>query len=187
MSVRFCGEEVSSRELELIEGVVSSCAGLSRTELAHTVCELLEWRRANGALKARECREFLERTDLKSVNRRVVESLIAAGACDSLGDHRAQLMVAAGRELEGAQKRQAERDRGQVSLFEQGPANESIEASGPGLPEVPEWTMPEKLSREKESLGFYVSGHPMERFRDEVNAFTSGGLGGLAERGIDGG
>jgi len=63
MTVRFCGEQVSSRELELIEGVVTSCCGLSRAELAHTVCELLEWRRANGALKARECREFLERLE----------------------------------------------------------------------------------------------------------------------------
>ena len=63
MTVRFCGKEVTSRELELIDGVVKSCSGLSRAELAHTVCELLEWRRANGGLKARECREFLERLD----------------------------------------------------------------------------------------------------------------------------
>jgi len=65
MTIRFCGEVVSSRELELIEGVVRSCAGLSRAELAYTVCELLEWRRANGALKARECREFLERLEAR--------------------------------------------------------------------------------------------------------------------------
>jgi hypothetical protein len=63
MTIRFCGEGVSSGELELIEGVVRSCCGLSRAELAHTVCELLEWRRANGALKARECRELLERLE----------------------------------------------------------------------------------------------------------------------------
>ena len=63
MTIRFCGEGVSSGELELIEGVVRSCCGLSRAELAHTVCELLQWRRANGALKARECRELLERLE----------------------------------------------------------------------------------------------------------------------------
>jgi len=63
VEIRFCGGAVSAHELALIEGVVRSCAGLSRAELAHTVCELLEWRRANGALKARECREFLERLE----------------------------------------------------------------------------------------------------------------------------
>ncbi len=127
-------------------------------------------------------RDFLERTDLKSVNRRVVESLISAGACDGLDGHRAQLMMAVGRELEGAQRRQADRDRGQVSLFEQGPDDQAIGALNAALPDVPEWAMHEKLSREKDALGFYVSGHPMERFRDEVDSFTSCGLGELAER-----
>ena len=59
----FCGREFSSSELALIREVVESCAGLSRMELAHTVCELVDWTRPSGRLKARECREFLERLD----------------------------------------------------------------------------------------------------------------------------
>lgn len=59
-NLRFCGNDVSAEELELIVEIVADCSGLSRTELAHTVCELLDWRRPNGSLKAHECRQFLE-------------------------------------------------------------------------------------------------------------------------------
>ena len=57
---RFCGREVCDADLVLIESVVEQCSGLSRMELAATVCELLGWTRVSGSLKARECREFLE-------------------------------------------------------------------------------------------------------------------------------
>jgi hypothetical protein len=59
-NLNFCGIQVGEKELELIRDTVHDCAGLSRTELAHTLCELLEWRRPNGSLKAHECRRFLE-------------------------------------------------------------------------------------------------------------------------------
>ena len=59
----FSGRAFSAREVTLIGEVVQDCSGLSRMELARTVCELLRWRRPNGGLKARECREFLERLD----------------------------------------------------------------------------------------------------------------------------
>jgi hypothetical protein len=60
---RFCGREFTRKELSLVQEVVATCVGISRTELAHTVCELLEWRRANGGLKARECLELLGRLE----------------------------------------------------------------------------------------------------------------------------
>ncbi len=63
MEIRFCGHAVSARERTLIEGILHSCTGLSRTELARTVCELLGWRRANGGLKSRECRALLEQLE----------------------------------------------------------------------------------------------------------------------------
>ena len=59
----FSGRRFSSSELSLIQELVESCGGLSRMELARTVCELLEWKRPTGKLKARECREFLERLE----------------------------------------------------------------------------------------------------------------------------
>ena len=60
---RFCGREFTAEEVSLIQEVVETCAGISRLELAHTVCELLEWKRPGGGLKARECRDLLERLE----------------------------------------------------------------------------------------------------------------------------
>lgn len=64
---RFCGREFTRKELCLIREVVETCAGLSRTELAHTVCELLDWRRVNGRLKAREGLDLLQRLEGKGM------------------------------------------------------------------------------------------------------------------------
>ena len=66
---RFCGREFTPEEVLLIQEVVETCAGISRTELAHTVCELLEWKRPGGGLKARECRDLLERLESQGVLR----------------------------------------------------------------------------------------------------------------------
>jgi hypothetical protein len=60
---RFCGREFSAEEVSLIHEIVETCSGLSRFELANTVCELLEWKRPSGGLKARECRDLLERLE----------------------------------------------------------------------------------------------------------------------------
>ena len=60
---RFCGREFTAEEVSLVQEVVETCAGISRLELAHTVCELLEWKRPGGGLKARECRDLLERME----------------------------------------------------------------------------------------------------------------------------
>jgi hypothetical protein len=60
VELRFCGVLLSEAQLEMIRETIDDCAGLSRTELAYTVCELLEWRRPNGSLKGHECRLFLE-------------------------------------------------------------------------------------------------------------------------------
>jgi hypothetical protein len=64
---RFCGREFTAEDVSLIQEVVETCAGISRLELAHTVCELLEWKRPGGGLKARECRDFLERLEIQGV------------------------------------------------------------------------------------------------------------------------
>jgi hypothetical protein len=64
---RFCGREFTTEEVSLIQEVVKTCAGISRLELAHTVCELLEWKRPGGGLKARECRDLLERLESQGV------------------------------------------------------------------------------------------------------------------------
>ena len=64
---RFCGREFSAKEVSLIQEVVQTCAGISRKELANTVCELLDWKRPAGGLKARECRDLLEGLENRGV------------------------------------------------------------------------------------------------------------------------
>jgi len=64
---RFCGREFTAEEVSLIQEIVETCAGISRLELAHTVCELLEWKRPGGGLKARECRDLLERLESQGI------------------------------------------------------------------------------------------------------------------------
>jgi len=66
-NLRFCGQRVALDELELIKETVRDCSGLSRTELAFTICELLAWRRPNGGLKAHECRQFLEELEAEGL------------------------------------------------------------------------------------------------------------------------
>src|SRR5438094_162013 len=101
-------------------------------------------------------------------NKRVLEALIDAGACDSLGGHRAQLVAALEDAFAEAQARQAEREAGQVGMF-----GEEAPISHPAsrIPDVPAWTEHERLAREKAVLGFFISGHPLANYRTEVELF----------------
>jgi DNA polymerase-3 subunit alpha len=128
-------------------------------------------------IRAREAAPFtslpdlVERIDLRLCNKRVLESLIAAGACDALGGHRKQLIEALDAALSEAQLKQQEREAGQASLFgEAAPADVRAQFA---LPDIPAWTEAERLAREKEVIGFFISGHPLERYRDEVTLFGS--------------
>ena len=115
--------------------------------------------------------EFCERVDLRAVNRRAIESLIRAGALDRLKGHRAQLLQGLDRALDAGQSAQAARQRRQISLFDmEGLADQSAVINNHVLPEEPEWTERERLANEKEMLGFYLSGHPLERFRADLAA-----------------
>jgi DNA polymerase-3 subunit alpha len=119
--------------------------------------------------------DLCRRVDLRMCNKRVFEALIAAGALDSLGGHRAQYMAALDAAMQHAALTQADHAVGQVSLF--GDMIQSGGAAGvahePALPNVSAWSDSERLAREKEILGFYTSGHPLEPFRAEVELFAT--------------
>lgn len=119
----------------------------------------------------RSLRDFCERVDLRLCNKRVIESLIAAGAFDEMGD-RAQLVAALDVTLAAAQLRQAERQAGQATLFDDDTGAGSEREPAP-LPDVAPWTEGERLTREKEVLGFFISGHPLDRYREEVRLFST--------------
>jgi len=113
--------------------------------------------------------DFLERIDLRLLNKRATEALIAAGALDAFG-HRAQLLAGLDVAYAEVQARQAEEAAGQASLF--GGGDTAIHRPDPKLPEVPQWAEGDRLTREKEALGFYISGHPLDRYRAVVEAFA---------------
>src|SRR5690606_28362835 len=106
---------------------------------------------------------------------RALEALILSGACDQLGAapgqagaHRAQMIEGLDLIVREAQLRQEEKASGQASLFDFGAESAPVERPEPSLPEVPRWAESERLAREKEILGFFISGHPLDRYRDEV-------------------
>jgi DNA polymerase-3 subunit alpha len=138
--------------------------------------------------------ELVERIDLRLCNKRVLESLVAAGACDSLGGHRKLLIEVLESALAEAQLLNQEREAGQGSLFgDVGKDEEDGKVHGgdslpdlpalPLLPDIPAWTEAERLAKEKEVLGFFISGHPLERYREEVELFGSRTTATLSEWG----
>ncbi|HSA59990.1 MAG TPA: DNA polymerase III subunit alpha, partial [bacterium] len=108
--------------------------------------------------------QFCAEIDGRRVNRRVVESLVKCGAFDGLGLARARIFAAVEDQLEKAARLQKSKSTGQTGLFESGGDGPEAETLPPG----PEWEKREKLSFEKESLGFYITGHPLTDVADEL-------------------
>jgi DNA polymerase III subunit alpha len=127
--------------------------------------------------------DLCERVDLRLCNKRVFEALIASGALDSLGGYRSQLLSALDAALQEAGLKQDEAATGQGSLF--GVADPEDEAPRPQiartLPNISPWVDSERLAREKEILGFYISGHPLEPFRTEVEIFSTHSVSNLGK------
>ncbi|MEX2178934.1 MAG: DNA polymerase III subunit alpha [Gemmatimonadaceae bacterium] len=127
--------------------------------------------------------DLCERVDLRLCNKRVFEALITSGALDSLGAERAQSWAALDTALSEASLRQQEKETGQASLFGDAFGSPSPEAVGtsdaePGvhrlrLPNVAPWSESDRLAKEKEILGFYISGHPLEPYQIECELFAS--------------
>ncbi len=123
--------------------------------------------------------QFCEKVDLGAINRRMIESLIRAGAMDSLEGTRAQKLAAVEGAMEAGQRAWRDRESGQAGLFGEAMA---AEAHSVPLPNVPDFTDKEKLGGEKEMLGFWVTGHPLDRYADKVAELAthdSGNLEGL--------
>ena len=127
--------------------------------------------------------DFCRRVDLHKVNKRMLEGLIKAGAFDSLGAKRSQLMAMLDHGIEDGAAAQQERERGQTSIFGEelngdGSAHGHIE---PALPNVPEWDQAQRLKYERELTGFYITAHPLARYEATIHALATATTVGITE------
>jgi DNA polymerase-3 subunit alpha len=115
--------------------------------------------------------EFCEKVDLRVMNKRVIESLIKAGALDSLGT-RGQLNNAIDKAMERAQKTQRDAEQGQSGLFGLFDETPARGRDADSLPPAPDWEETMRLANEKEVLGFFVSGHPLDKYAEKLRNLT---------------
>jgi DNA polymerase III subunit alpha len=126
--------------------------------------------------------EFCDKVDLRLLNKRVLESLVKSGAMDALGK-RSQLMAVIDKAIERGQKSQRDAESGQHGLF----ISFNEEAAHPTndkLPDVPDWDEHQRLAAEKEILGFFITGHPLEKYAERLfqfNALTTDVIGAMKQ------
>ena len=140
------------------------------------IASILESRKTFGRIDS--LNRLCEEVDLRLVNKRVLESLVKAGAFDSLleatpvvsvAEGRARLLVATDRAIDHGNRRQRDRDLGQSDLFGESDASETTQGDS-WLPPATPWTEGQQLGFEKEALGLYLSGHPVDRHAEQLNA-----------------
>ena len=117
--------------------------------------------------------DFCERVNLGKVNKRVMEALIRCGAFDSTGAKRSQLMTVVEAALEHGNRIQKEKADSQMDLFADMEGGSTAPITLPKLPDIDEWDSNELLALEKETLGFYITGHPLEKYQEIMSKFAS--------------
>jgi DNA polymerase III subunit alpha len=128
---------------------------------------IIQARRIN---KFKSLRDYVSRVDLRLCNRKVLESLVKCGAFDSLGGHRAQYLAVMDDLLAYGQAQQRERDNGQISMFSLFEGTVQEEMLTDKLIDIEPFDNKDKLSLEKEMLGLYISGHPLEPYRNLIDS-----------------
>jgi len=154
---------------ESIQFGLGAIKGVGRAAVRNIIKE----RKQNG--KYSDLFEFCRRVDLKKANRRVLESLIRSGAMDTLGPNRSSLIYNLPQAIQLAEQYHLNQDSGQDDLFglDDHPQTGGIE-SGPGqFTIVPDWTDEERLTGERETLGFYLKGHPIIKYEPELKQFVT--------------
>ena len=125
---------------------------------------------------------FCQRVDLHKVNKRMLEGLIKAGAFDSLGAKRSQLMAMLDQAVEDGAAAQREREMGQTNIFGEALNGGSPHAHvEPVLPNLPEWDQAQRLKYERELTGFYITAHPLARYEATIHALATATTAGITE------
>ncbi len=142
-----------------------------------TVEGILQEREKNGKFKSLS--DLCERVETRALNRKVLEALVKCGACDCFGQTRATMFSQIDRSLARAAGIQADKQKGQSSLF--GTLEEKPAAKAGAEPSLPEWPQHELLANEKELLGFYVTGHPLTPYVPILKTYALANTARLAE------
>ncbi len=132
---------------------------------------IVEARESGGPFKT--IYEFCERVLLGKVNKRVLEALIKCGGFDSTGARRSQLMATLEEALDHGNRIQREKADSQMDLFADMEGGVAAPISLPQMPDIEEWDTNDLLALEKETLGFYITGHPLEKYRKILSTYAN--------------
>ena len=167
----------SMKGFTIAEGHLIFGLGAIKNVGSSAIDSIIENRKENGRFST--LLELCESVDLRLVNKRVVESLIKSGACDSLNQNRSKMFENLSKVIEMGQSKQKDRELGQSSMFEvfEDEGHEILEQSL-----LEDWSDQERLKYEKETIGFYISGHPLEQFTNELSWFTDSSSASILEK-----
>jgi DNA polymerase III subunit alpha len=139
---------------------------------ANAINNIVHVREENGQFEG--LFELVQKVDLRIVNKKVLENLAMAGAMDSLKGNRAQLFNSVETAIEFGQNVQSgAKDKNQIGLFDLDGAGAADAIKEPALPDIPDWGLNEKLKKERELLGFYISGHPLDPYKSIISLYTT--------------
>ena len=141
-------------------------------------CDAIAAERAGGEPYA-DLLDFCGRVDAGRLNRRTMEALVLSGALDALGRNRASLMLQLPEAMKATEQLAHERSAGQVSLFGGGGDGGQAPALAIELPETDPWPLAQTLTGERDTLGHYLSGHPVDPYREDLQALVGHDLGKL--------
>ncbi|KAA3617495.1 MAG: DNA polymerase III subunit alpha [Calditrichaeota bacterium] len=139
---------------------------------ANAINNIVHVREENGEFSS--LYELVQKVDLRLVNKKVLENLAMAGALDSFKGNRSQLFNSVETAIEFGQNVQSgAKDKNQIGLFDGGDMAIEESIKEPALPDIPDWSLNEKLKKERELLGFYISGHPLDPYKTIISLYTS--------------
>jgi DNA polymerase III subunit alpha len=145
---------------------------------------IIKGREQEGAFKS--IYEFCRRVDMTAINRRVVESLIKCGAFDSTAVSRAQMVAVLDEAMKGGQSYQRDHQSNQIDIFTVLTGGNGGTKGSETYAQVEEWSAQQLLAFEKEALGFYITGHPLDKYEEIINELTSGSIVDLREKSSNG-
>ncbi len=168
----------SSRAFQVVGRMIRFGLGAVKNVGEAAVEVILQVRKEQGPYTT--IHDFCERIDSQKVNRRVIEQLIRCGAFDSLHPNRAQLMAGLDDLLDRAASVQKDKQAGQMNLFDMLRSQNKMKV--PPLPDIPEWDSRMQLQFEKESIGFYISGHPLDYYSGQIRSVCSADTQSVKEK-----